>query len=190
MSRIGKKIIEIPAGVDVAIEGEKISVKGPKGTCAFSVHPDMKIEREGSLLKVLPKQGIDNLTKQIQALWGTTRQIIFNMIQGVQRGYEKKLEIEGVGYRAVLQGKSLVLYVGFTNPITLQIPEGIIVSIDKNVIVISGTEKEKVGQFAASIRKTRVVEPYKGKGIKYQEEQVRRKLGKRAAVTAGAAGAK
>lgn len=182
MSRIGRKIIDIPQGVEIMIEGKKISITGKKGTSVFEVHPNVEVKKENNQLSVVPGP---------KALWGTTRQILFNMIKGVTDGYEKKLEIEGVGYRALLEGDFLVLHVGFTNPIKLKIPEGVKVGVEKNVVVISGFEKQKVGQFAASVRGARVVEPYKGKGIKYQGEQVRRKLGKRAAATTGAgAGAK
>lgn len=187
MSRIGKKIIEIPAAAEVSIEGSKVSVKGPKGAVVFVMRPEIEVAKQDNHLTVVPKQGIENLEKSTKALWGTTRQILFNMVKGVCEGYEKKLEIEGVGYRAVLEGDLLALYVGFTNPVKVKIPEGVKVLIDKNVVSVSGPAKEKVGQFAAEIRKARPAEPYKGKGIKYQGEQIRRKLGKRAAVTAGAA---
>lgn len=191
MSRIGKKYIDIKPGVEVLVEDKKVSIKGKLGTLLFEAHPDIEVTKEDSRLVVLPAGGKENLEKPTRALWGMTRQILFNMVQGVTEGYEKKLEIEGVGYRAVLEGDSLVLHIGFTNPVKLKIPEGIKVVVEKNVLAIAGLEKQKVGQFAASVRKTRVVEPYKGKGIKYQGEQVRRKLGKRAAATTGAgAGAK
>ncbi len=191
MSRIGRKLIDIPQGVEVVLEGKKVFIKGKNGSLVFEVRPDIEVTKENNQLTVVPGKGTENLLKTTKALWGTTRQILFNMVQGVTTGYEKKLEIEGVGYRAVLEGDSLVLHIGFTNPVKLKIPEGIKVAVEKNTVVVSGPEKQAVGQFAASVRGTRVVEPYKGKGIKYQGEQVRRKLGKRAAATTGAgAGAK
>lgn len=186
MSRIGRKIIEVPSGVEVFIEGRMISIKGPKGTVLFKVHPDIEVIKQENVLNVAPVQKINDLPKQTKALWGTTRQIISNMIQGVTKGYEKKLEVEGVGFRALIEGDSLVLYIGFTNPVRLKILEGLKVAVEKNVVVVTGFEKDKVGQFSALVKAARPVEPYKGKGIKYQGEQVRRKLGKRAAATAGA----
>ncbi len=189
MSRIGKKIIEIPVGVEVVLEKGKAFVKGSKGSVLVALHPFVDVLKEGMQLTVSPKPGID-LEKSVVAIWGLSRQLLSNAIQGVTQGFEKKLEIEGVGYRAALEGDSLVLSVGFTEPVRLKIPEGIKITVEKEVISVAGPEKEEVGQFAATIRGTRPVEPYKGKGIKYQNEVVRRKLGKRAAATAGASGAK
>lgn len=182
MSRIGKKPIEIPKEVEVSLEGKRIEVKGPKGNLAREIHAAISIKREGNYLLVFPQDGPrDDLRKPIRALWGLTRALIWNMIKGVTEGYEKRLEIEGIGYRAILEGRNLVLNVGFIHPLKLFIPENVVLSINKNIVTVGGVDKEKVGQFAALIRKAKPAEPYKGKGIKYEGEQIRRKLGKRAA---------
>ncbi len=185
MSRIGKKVIEIPSDVKLLIEGSTMQVTGPKGSLSSVLHQDIGATLEGNLLRIAPKH--QELTKQTKALWGTSRQLIANMIKGVKEGYEKKMEIEGVGYRAAVQGQELNLEVGFTEPVKLTIPEGVTVLIEKNIVTVSGIDKAKVGQFSAIIRKAREAEPYKGKGIKYVGEQIRRKLGKRAAATTGTA---
>ena len=177
MSRVGKQSIEIPQGVEVKIEGNHVSVKGPKGSLERDIRPEIEAKVEGNKVEVTPKEG----AKKPEAMWGLTRSLIANMVQGVAEGYEKKLEIEGVGYRAEATGDSITLNMGFSHTIVLKAPENVAFSVDKNVITISGADKEKVGQFASSIKKVRPVEPYKGKGIKYEGEQVRRKLGKRAA---------
>lgn len=182
MSRIGRKPITIPEGVQVTVDGLIVKAAGPKGTLAKEVPAGFELKLEGSVLSITPKEAI-LAEKNTNALWGTWRQHVANMVQGVKEGYEKKLEIEGVGYKAAVQGTSLALEVGFTNPVILQIPEGVSVSVEKNVISVSGAEKEKIGQFASQVRKARKAEPYKGKGIKYVGEQIRRKLGKRAAAT-------
>ncbi|RLC34748.1 MAG: 50S ribosomal protein L6 [Candidatus Nealsonbacteria bacterium] len=171
MSRIGKKPIEIPQGVDVKIAGRKITVKGPKGELSLEVQPQVKVE---------VKDGKIFVQSRDKAFWGLSRALIYNQVQGVTKGYEKKLEIEGVGYRAGLEGEDLVLNVGFSQPVKIKKPEGIQFSVDKNIITVLGIDKELVGQTAARIRKVRPPEPYKGKGIKYQGEQIRRKLGKKA----------
>lgn len=189
MSRIGNKPISIPSGIELAIEGAKVTVKGPKGTLVREFPLSIIVEKADSTVKVSPKNKED-MTKDEHALWGTARQLISNMIQGVEKGYEKKLEIEGVGYRAAVAGDTLKLEVGYTNPVDLKIPEGVSVLVEKNVITVSGIDKEEVGQFASNVRKARPAEPYKGKGIKYAGEHIRRKLGKRAAATAGVSGAK
>ncbi|MBI1971321.1 MAG: 50S ribosomal protein L6 [Candidatus Wildermuthbacteria bacterium] len=189
MSRIGKKPIEIPAGVEVVVEGQKITLKGPKGTLACSVSDSFQISKEDKTIILNPVVS-SGMEDRIRALWGTQRQIVANMAKGVAEGYEKRLEIEGVGYRASVEGGKLMLSVGFTNPVSLLVPSGIDVAIEKNVIKVAGADKSAVGQFAATIRQARPVEPYKGKGIKYEKEIVRRKLGKKAAATAGAAPAK
>ncbi|MBI2642383.1 MAG: 50S ribosomal protein L6 [Candidatus Wildermuthbacteria bacterium] len=177
MSRIGKKVIEIPSDVKLLIEGSTMQVTGPKGSLSSVLHQDIGATLEGNLLRIAPKH--QELTKQTKALWGTSRQLIANMIKGVKEGYEKKMEIEGVGYRAAVQGQELNLEVGFTEPVKLTIPEGVTVLIEKNIVTVSGIDKAN--------RKTREAEPYKGKGIKYVGEQIRRKLGKRAAATTGTA---
>ncbi|MBA7611179.1 50S ribosomal protein L6 [subsurface metagenome] len=179
MSRIGKKPIEILQGVEVKIDGSKVLIKGPKGELAFEVRPEIKVEvKEGKIL-VAPQ--IE--TKNTKAFWGLTRALLQNIIKGVTEGYEKKLEIEGVGYRANLEGQDLVLNVGFSHPVKIKAPEGIKFAVEKNMITVSGIDKGLVGQTAAKIRKVRPPEPYKGKGIKYVGEQIRRKVGKRAVTT-------
>lgn len=177
MSRIGKKPIAIPPGVEVKASGRKISVKGPKGALDFEHHSEMKIEigGEGVIVKNIGK------TKQAPAIWGTTARIIANMVKGVTEGYSKQLELSGVGYRINLQGKKIILALGFSHPVEMAIPEGIEVKIENNIITVSGIDKQKVGQFTADIRKSKPVEPYKGKGFKYAGEVVRRKEGKKAA---------
>lgn len=183
MSRIGRKPIEIPEGVKVAIDGQRIVVEGPKGKLEKEIHEDLVLNQEGNKLFLAVKHG-GELLKTTKSVWGTFRQIIFNMVEGVTKGFEKKLEIEGVGYRATVSGDTFNAEVGYTVPSKLMIPKGLQVAVDKNVISIKGQDKELVGQFAAKVRALREVEPYKGKGIKYDTEVVRRKLGKRAATTA------
>lgn len=180
MSRIGKKPILIPENVEVKIDGQKVIVKGPKGELSKEIRPEIKVELKESHLLVSPK--IE--TKRTKAFWGLTRALIANMIKGVTEGYEKKLEIEGLGYRASLEGEDLVLFVGFTHPVKIKCPEGIKFLAEKNVITISGINKELVGEFASKIRKIRPAEPYKGKGIRYQGEVIKRKAGKKVVTTA------
>ena len=180
MSRIGKKPILIPENVEIKIGDQKVVVGGPKGELSREVRPEIGVEvKEGKIL-VSPKIEI----KKTKALWGLTRALIANMIKGVTEGYEKKLEIEGIGFRASVEGENLVLSVGFTHPVKIKAPEGIKFSVEKNIITVSGTDKELVGQMAAKIRAIRPPEPYKGKGIRYVGEQVRRKVGKKAATAA------
>lgn len=174
MSRIGKKPIEIPQGVDVKIDGQKVIVRGPKGELQKSIQPGIKVElKDGKIL----------LTGQDSSFLGLSRTILANMVKGATEEYEKKLEIEGIGYKAVLEGQDLVLNIGFTHPVKVKAPEGIKFSVEKNVITVLGADKQLVGQITARIRAVNPPEPYKGKGIRYQGEQVRRKLGKRAAAT-------
>lgn len=179
MSRLGKRPIAIPPGVEARVSGRKISVKGLKGTLDFEHHSEVKIEigSEGVIVKNIGK------TKQAPAIWGTTTRIIANMVKGVTEGFFKQLELNGVGYRMNLQGKKIVLALGFSHPVEIAIPEGINVKIENNIISISGIDKQKVGQFAADIRKLKPVEPYKGKGFRYAGEIVRKKEGKKAAAT-------
>lgn len=179
MSRVGRKPILIPANVEVKIDGQKVQVFGPKGEISKKIRPEIKIgikEKE-----IFVNSQAEN--KKIKAFWGLSRMIIANMIKGVTEGYEKKLEIEGLGFKALLEGKDLVLFVGFTNPVKIESPEGIKFSVDKNVITISGVDKELVGQIASKIRKTNPPEPYKGKGIRYLGEVIRRKEGKKVVTT-------
>ena len=175
MSRIGKKPIEIPAGVDVKVEGNKVTVKGPKGELTKEFDKDMEIKLEEGVLTV----SRPSKSKKHKALHGLTRTLIFNMIEGVTNGYKKELEIIGTGYRAAKNGNKLSLVLGFSHPLELEDPAGIKVEVPKpNSIVIEGIDKEKVGAYAAHIRGYREPEPYKGKGIKYIDEVIKRKVGK------------
>ena len=176
MSRIGKMPIAIPAGVTVEIaENNKVTVKGPKGTLERVLPSEMDIKMEGSEIVV----SRPNDLKKMKSLHGLTRTLINNMVIGVTEGYEKKLEVNGVGYRAQKQGKKLVLSLGYSHPVEMEDPEGLETVLDgQNIIVVKGIDKEKVGQYAAEIRAKRAPEPYKGKGIKYADEVIRRKFGK------------
>ncbi|MBR6475229.1 MAG: 50S ribosomal protein L6 [Lachnospiraceae bacterium] len=175
MSRIGKMPIAIPAGVTIDIaENNTITVKGPKGTLSRVLSPDMEIKVEGAEVVV----NRPNDLKRNKSLHGLTRTLINNMVIGVTQGYEKSLEINGVGYKAAKEGKKLVLNLGYSHPVNMMDPEGIESSVDNNKIIIKGIDKEKVGQYAAEIRDKRRPEPYKGKGIKYSDEVIRRKAGK------------
>lgn len=177
MSRIGKKPIQIPDQVEVKIEGDLVMVKGPKGELKQKLVPELKLEQKDK--EVLVKVANEQEKKQ-RALWGTFRQLINNMILGVTEGFEKQLEINGVGYRAEVKGEILVLNVGFSHPVNFKIPVGIQVKVEKNIITISGQDKHLVGEIAAQIRRIKKPEPYKGKGIKYVNEVIRRKAGKQA----------
>ena len=176
MSRIGKMPIAIPAGVTVDVaENNKVTVKGPKGTLERVMVPEMEIKVEGAEVTVKRPNDL----KRMKALHGLTRTLLNNMIIGVTDGYEKVLEINGVGYRAGKQGKTLTLNLGYSHPIEMTDPEGIETVLDgQNKITVKGIDKEKVGQYAAEIRDKRRPEPYKGKGIKYADETIRRKVGK------------
>ena len=175
MSRIGRLPVAIPAGVTVTVaENNKVTVKGPKGELTREFVPEMTIEeKEGHIVVTRP-----NDLKRNKALHGLTRSLINNMVQGVSNGYEKTLEINGVGYRAAKQGKKLVLTLGYSHPVEMEDPDGVETVVDGNKIVVKGIDKEKVGQYAAEIREKRKPEPYKGKGIKYSDEVIRRKVGK------------
>lgn len=176
MSRIGKLPVAIPAGVDVKLEeGNVITVKGPKGTLTRKLVDDLEVKVEdGNVVVTRPSD-----LKRYKALHGLTRTLIFNMIEGVTSGYKKVLEINGVGYRAAKSGKKLTLTLGYSHPVEMEDPEGITTTLDgTNKIIVEGIDKEKVGQFAAEIRTKRPPEPYKGKGIKYETETIRRKVGK------------
>ena len=175
MSRIGKMPIAVPAGVTVDIaENNKVTVKGPKGELSRALAPEMEIKMDGDTITVTRPNDL----KRNRALHGLTRTLLNNMIIGVTDGYTKTLEVNGVGYRAAKQGKKLVLNLGYSHPVEMEDPEGLETKVEDNKIVVSGIDKEKVGQYAAEIRSTRAPEPYKGKGIKYDYEVIRRKVGK------------
>lgn len=177
MSRIGNKPIDIPAGVDVTIDGSTVTVKGAKGTLTRTVHSNITATKDGNVINVT-RPNDENLNK---SLHGLTRTLIFNMVEGVSKGYTKELEVNGVGYRAAKQGKELVLTIGYSHLVHIEETEGITIDVpNPNKIIISGYDKQKVGQFAAEVREVRPPEPYKGKGIKYVDEYVRRKEGKAA----------
>ncbi len=182
MSRIGKKPIEIPAGVEISIDGARVRVKGPKGELARDFGAGVLVTKEDSLATVTPQ----NESKAARALWGTVRMHLANMIQGVTQEFTKQLQIEGIGYRAAVEGKNLVLNMGFTHPVTVGAEPGIVFKVDKNIIAVSGSDKELVSKIAAQIRRVRPPEPYKGKGIRYLGEKVRKKEGKKAAAGATA----
>ena len=176
MSRIGRLPIEVPSGVDINIDGAYVKVKGPKGELEFTFNPEMLIKKEDGMIVV--ERPSDQ--PMHRALHGTTRSVLDNMIVGVSKGFERILEIEGVGYRAEVDGKNLIINAGFSHPMIVEPPEGISFDVDMKVhqIKVSGYDKQVVGQVAANIRKLRPPEPYKGKGIRYQGEYVRRKPGK------------
>jgi large subunit ribosomal protein L6 len=177
MSRIGKQPIPLPDGVEIAVEPELVRVKGPKGELSERVSRDLTIEQEdGTLVVKRPSNRSDH-----RALHGLTRSLIANMVEGVTDGFEKRLEIQGVGYRAALRGKAIELSVGFSHQVSIEAPEGIEFEVPQPTqIVVRGISKQAVGEVAARIRKVRPPEPYKGKGIRYQGEHVQRKVGKRA----------
>jgi large subunit ribosomal protein L6 len=176
MSKIGKKPIQIPEGVEIKIEERVVKVKGPKGELSLEIRPEIGINIKDNQIEVFPK----NKTKQTKALWGTTRSLINNLVEGVTKGFQKQLEIQGIGYKANLEGRDLILEVGFSHPVRMKIPQGLEVSVSKNIITVTGIDKQLVGEFAAQIRKVRPPEPYKGKGIRYLGEKIKLKPGKKA----------
>jgi large subunit ribosomal protein L6 len=179
MSRIGKQTIEIPSGVEVTLTDQMIKVKGPKGELSWQIPDSIVVELEESILKV--KRSGDEPHER--SLHGLSRALISNMVHGVSKGFERRMEIIGVGYRAQVSGKKLTLNLGFSHPVELEIPEGLSAEMDKeqkNTLIVSGIDKQLVGQFAANIRSYRPPEPYKGKGIRYVDEYVARKAGKAA----------
>jgi large subunit ribosomal protein L6 len=177
MSRIGKQPVPVPGGVKVQLADGKIRVEGPKGKLEISPHPNMKVRLDDGGKTIRVERPDDE--RQNRALHGLTRSLIANMVQGVTKGYEKKLKIEGIGYQARLDKKKLVLTVGYANSVEMMPPEGVTVEVpEQTTIIIKGADKQKVGQFAAEVRRVRKPEPYKGKGIRYENEQVRRKEGK------------
>lgn len=180
MSRIGKKPIPLPEGTDVSIEAHQLIVKGKGGTLTRTLHPAISVAIADGAVTVSPKSE----GRLARALWGTFAAHVRNMIAGVNHPFSKKLILEGIGYRAEVAGKDLKLSVGFSHPILMKIPEGVKVTVDKSTIVIEGADKERIGQFAASVRSQKKPEPYKGKGIRYEDEVIRRKQGKKAAAAA------
>jgi large subunit ribosomal protein L6 len=176
MSRIGKKPVTIPSGVTATVEGQTVKMKGPKGQLSFVVHDDVEVKFENGVVKVAPRVQ----TNRAQAMYGTARAQVANLVAGVTKGFEKKLEINGVGYRAALQGKNLQLALGYSHDVVYPIPEGIAITVPKPTeIVIVGNDSQRVGQVAAEIRSYRPPEPYKGKGVKYVDEFIFRKEGKK-----------
>jgi large subunit ribosomal protein L6 len=180
MSRIGKKAVPVPAGVKIAVKDRTINVEGPKGKLNLTFRPEVKVNWTESekAINVALADGFNSENKEANAYWGTTRAHIRNMIEGVTKGYEKALEVVGVGWTASLAGKQLKLVVGFANPIFLDIPTGVTVTVDKQFVKVTGADKQAVGQFASAMRAVRKPEPYNGKGIKYTNEVVKRKQGK------------
>ncbi len=176
MSRIGKRPVTVPSGVTATVEGQTVKMKGPKGQLQFVVHDDVEVKLEDGAVKVAPRYE----TKRAQALYGTARAQVANLVDGVTKGFEKKLEIVGVGYRAALQGKSLQLALGYSHDVNYAVPEGITIAVPKPTeITITRNDAQRVGQVAAEIRGYRPPEPYKGKGVKYANETIFRKEGKK-----------
>ncbi len=177
MSRIGKQPVVIPKGVEVAASETAVTVKGPKGALVLSLRPEIGVQVEGQEVRVQPRNA--ELTRETRAFYGMTRAMINNMVKGVTQGYEKTLEIVGIGWNAQARGKQLVLSIGFCHPVELAVPEGIQVETPKpTIIIIRGADKQQVGLFAANVRAVRPPEPYKGKGVRYAGEYVKRKQGK------------
>src|SRR5687768_16167394 len=176
MSRIGKKAVAIPSGVTANVEGQTVKVKGPKGALQLVLHGDVEAKLESGGIKLDPRHE----TKRGRSQWGTSRTLVANLIAGVTKGFERKLEITGVGFRAAVQGKNLQLQLGYSHDVVYPIPEGISITTPKPTeIIITGIDKQKVGQIAAEIRDYRPPEPYKGKGVKYAGEYIFRKEGKK-----------
>ena len=176
MSRIGKRPVAIPSGVTASVDGQTVKMKGPKGALQFVVHDDVEVTLDKNVVKVNPR--VD--TNRAIALYGTARAQIANLVEGVTKGFEKKLEITGVGYRAAMQGKNLQLALGYSHDVVYAIPEGIQIAVTKPTeITITGSDIQRVGQVAAEIRAYRPPEPYKGKGVKYADEFIFRKEGKK-----------
>jgi len=176
MSRVGKKAVAVPAGITANVQGQTVNIKGPKGALSVVLPDDVAVKLESGQIKVDPRLE----TKRARAQWGTSRTLIANLIAGVTKGFEQRLEINGVGFRAAVQGRKLQLALGYSHEINYPIPDGITIATPRPVeIVISGVDRQKVGQVAAEIRKYRPPEPYKGKGIKYADEFIFRKEGKK-----------
>ena len=176
MSRIGKKPVEIPSGVTATLDGRSIKVKGPKGELSYVANDEVTLEQGEDGITVTPV----NESKDARSKWGMTRTMVANMVEGVTKGYERKLEINGVGYRAAMQGKDVKLALGFSHDVVHEVPDGVTAQVTKPTeIVLTGIDKQQVGQVAANIREYRPPEPYKGKGVKYAEERIVRKEGKK-----------
>ena len=176
MSRIGKKAVAVPAGVTASVEGQTVTMKGPKGALSLVLPDDVAVKMDKGAIKVDPRSE----TKRARAMWGTSRTLVANLVAGVTKGFEDKLEITGVGYRASVQGKNLQIALGYSHDVLFPIPEGIAIATPKPTeIVITGMDKQKVGQVAAEIRGFRPPEPYKGKGVRYSGEYIFRKEGKK-----------
>jgi large subunit ribosomal protein L6 len=176
MSRIGKKAVAIPAGVTVTLQGQTVTVKGPKGQLAWTVSDEIEVKQEGAELTFVPR----NDTQRAKGMWGLSRTLIGNMVEGVTKGYEETLELVGVGYRAAMKGQALSMQLGFSHDVDIPAPEGIAFAVPKQTEVrVSGIDKQLVGEVAARIRRIRPPEPYKGKGVRYAGEKVRRKEGKK-----------
>jgi large subunit ribosomal protein L6 len=176
MSRLGKQPIEIPSGVEATLANGILTLKGPKGTLTHTTNPLVEIVVADNAITLTPTKK----TIAANAMWGTHAALVRSMLEGIQKGYTKVLEIEGVGYRAEAQGQKVTLSVGFSHPVVIAVPAGITVTSEKNVMTISGIDKHAVGQFAANVRKVKKPEPYKGKGIRYKGEYIIRKQGKKA----------
>jgi len=176
MSRIGKKPVQVPAGITASVDGQKVTAKGPKGELFFVANDEIKLEIKDNAISVTPV----NDSKDARSKWGMSRTMIENILKGVKDGFERKLEINGVGYRAAMQGKNLQLSLGFSHDVVYEPPQGISIAVPKPTeIVVTGINKQQVGQVAAEIREYRGPEPYKGKGVKYAEERIVRKEGKK-----------
>jgi large subunit ribosomal protein L6 len=176
MSRVGKRAIAVPSGVTANVEGQTVKVKGPKGALQAALHDDVTVKLDSGQIKIEPRAE----TKRARAQWGTSRTLVANLISGVTKGFEQRLEISGVGYRAAVQGKNLQLALGYSHDIVYPIPEGISIATPRPVeIIVTGSDRQKVGQVAAEIREYRPPEPYKGKGVRYSGEYIFRKEGKK-----------
>jgi large subunit ribosomal protein L6 len=177
MSRLGKKSITLPANTTLVVEGSAIAVKGPQGELSRPLHPMIEIKVEGSEVSVVPKK----MTLESKALWGTYASHVRNMVAGVNAPFVKKLILEGIGYKSEVKGDKIVFALGFSHPVEVMIPKTLKVTAEKNVIIVSGADKEEVGSFAAKLRDLKKPEPYKGKGMRYDDEVIRRKQGKKSA---------
>lgn len=182
MSRVGKKPVAIPHGVKVTLSGSTLTAQGPKGTLELPIHPKVAVSVGGDAVTVGVAKPDD---KRERALWGLFRALVQNLVDGVSKGFQKQLEVNGVGFKVAVVGQKLVMSLGFSHPVEVDIPKDIQVAVDKNTITVSGTDKQRVGQFAAEVRELKKPEPYKGKGIKYVDETILRKAGKVVKVVGG-----